>query len=102
MLGWSGSSSPCRAGSGRLPVEPVLEDRLDRSVGTGADVETAVAGRFQPVGTVLAGQAQDAEAGPIALLGVRPALQDQRGELGGARDRSPPPRRPIRSIVHSA
>ena len=30
-------------------------------------------------------QAQDAEAGPIALLGVRPALQDQLGKLGGAR-----------------
>jgi len=29
-------------------------------------------------------QAQDAEAGAVALLGMWPALQDQRGELGGA------------------
>src|SRR5438045_7210194 len=62
----------------------MLEDRLDRSVGTGADVETAVAGRLQPVSAVLPRQAQDAEAGAVALLGMGPALQDQLGELGGA------------------
>ena len=63
----------------------MLQDRLDRSVGTDADVETAIAGRFEPIGTVLPRQAQDAETGTVALLGVRPALQDQGGELGGAR-----------------
>src|SRR5712691_9278033 len=68
-------------GSGRPLVEPVLEDRLDRSVGTGADVETAVAGCLQSVGSVLPRQAQDAEAGAVALLGMWPALQDQLGEL---------------------
>ena len=76
MLGWSGNSSPWRASSRRLLVEPMLEDRLDRSVGPGADVETAVASRFQPGGAVLAAKTKDANAGPIALLGVRPALQD--------------------------
>src|SRR5260370_14088621 len=30
-------------------------------------------------------QAQDADASAVALLGMRPALQDQRGQLGGAR-----------------
>jgi hypothetical protein len=68
-----------------LPIEPVLGDRLDRSIGTGANVETAIAGRFQSLGAVLSGQTQDAETRTVALLGVGPALQDQRGELGGAR-----------------
>jgi hypothetical protein len=70
--------------SGRLLVEPMLEDRLGRSVGTGADVEAAVASRFQPVGAVLVAQAQDADASAVALPGVRPAFEDQLGELGGA------------------
>ena len=43
-----------------------------------------VASCFQPGGTVLAAQTEDADAGPIALLGVWPALQDQLGQLGGA------------------
>jgi hypothetical protein len=76
MLGWVGS---------RPPIEPVLEDRRDRSIGTGADVETAIAGRFQPLGAVLSRPPQDAETRTVALLGMRPALEDQCGELGGAR-----------------
>src|SRR5436190_20801036 len=88
---------PCRFG--RLPIEPVLEDRLDRAVGTGADIETAIAGRLQPLGAVLARQPQDAEASTVALLGMWPALQDQCGEFGGARP-SAAASRPIRSIVH--
>src|SRR6516164_1505059 len=74
---------PCRLS--RPSIQPVLEDRLDRTVGTGADIETAIAGRLQPRGAVLARQPQDAEASAVALLGMWPALQDQRGELGGAR-----------------
>ena len=35
--------------AGRMPIEAMLEDRLDRAVGAGADVETAVTGRLQPV-----------------------------------------------------
>ena len=69
----------------RLSIEPVLEDRLDRAVGTGADIQTAIAGRLQPRGAVLARQPQDAEASAVALFGMWPALQDQRGELGSAR-----------------
>src|SRR6266478_2463939 len=83
-VGVVGEQLALPGGSGRPLVEPVLEDRLDRSVGTGADVETAVAGRLQSVGAVLPRQAQDAEAGAVALLGMGPALQDQLGELGGA------------------
>ena len=37
------------------------------------------------VGAVMARQAQDADARPVALLGMRPALQDQRRHFGGAR-----------------
>jgi len=62
---------------GRPPIEPVLEDRLDRSIGTGADVETAIAGRFQPLGAVLPRQPQDAKTRTVALLGMRPALEEQ-------------------------
>ena len=76
MLGWSGNSSPWRATRAGCLSSPCFEDRLDRSVGPGADVETAVASRFQPGGAVLAAKTKDANAGPIALLGVRPALQD--------------------------
>jgi hypothetical protein len=43
----------------RTPVEAVLEDRLDRAIGTGADIEATVAGRLQPRGAVMACQAQD-------------------------------------------
>src|SRR3954447_2974088 len=60
----------------RAAIETVLEDRLDRAVGAGADVEAALAGRFQPVGAVMPRQTQDADGGAVSLLGVRPALQD--------------------------
>jgi len=80
MLGWLGSNSPCRAvWAGRLSSPCLRIDWRSRT-----DVEAAVAGRFQAVGAVLPDQAQDAEAGAVALFGVRPALQDQLGKLGGA------------------
>ena len=53
-VGMIGQQLALPSSSGRLLVEPMLEDRLDRSVGTGADVEAAVASRFQPTGAVLA------------------------------------------------
>ena len=58
------------------PVEPVLDDRLDRSMGTGADIEAAAASRFRPVGAVLAAQAENTDAGAVALLGVTTAPQE--------------------------
>ena len=85
----------------RTAVEAMLEDRLDRAVGAGADVEAALAGRFQPVGAVMARQAQNADGSSVSLFGVRPALQDQRDELGGARPMAAASAR-MRSIVHSA
>src|ERR1700730_18161592 len=83
-VGVVGQQLALPGGAGRPFVEPMLEDRLDRPVGTGADVETAIAGRLQPVGAVLPRQAQYAEAGAVALLGMWPAVQNQLGELGGA------------------
>ena len=53
----------------RAPVEAVLEDRLDQAVGAGADVETAVAARLQPLDAIMARQPQDADAGSVALFG---------------------------------
>src|SRR3954469_18634541 len=75
---------PCRPRRGAA-IEAVLEDRLDRAVRAGADVEAALAGRFQAVGPVMARQAQNADRGAVSLLRMWPALQDQRNELGGVR-----------------
>jgi hypothetical protein len=69
----------------RSPVETVFKDRLDRAVGAGADVEAAAAGRLQARGAVMVRQAQNANARPVALFGMRPALQNQRCQFGGAR-----------------
>ncbi|MGG5890809.1 hypothetical protein ACLF3G_27335 [Falsiroseomonas sp. HC035] len=42
----------------------------DRAIAAGADIETALAGRLHPASAAAAHQAEDAEAGPEALLGV--------------------------------
>ena len=73
-----------RAWPSRLPVKAMIEDRRDRAIGAGADVEPAVARRPYARGAILARQAQDAETGAIVLLRVRPAFQDEGGKLGGA------------------
>src|SRR5216684_2354360 len=67
----------------RLAIEAVLQDRVDRSVGPGADLEAAAAGRLEAVDAVLAGEPQDAQAGAEALLGVRAAAQDHVDQGGG-------------------
>ena len=69
------------ARGGVCAIEAVLQDGVDRAVGARADVEAAVAGGFETIASVLACQAEDAEAGPEALLRVRLALQDQCREL---------------------
>ena len=57
-------------------VEPVLEDRVDVSVRADADGERSPTGRFEPLGAVVASQPQDAQDGPIALLGMGTRLDD--------------------------
>src|SRR6266851_6890157 len=66
-----------------LPIEAVLKDGVDRAVRSGADLEAAAARRLEPLDTVLAGQPQDAETGAEALLGMRPAAQDDLDQGGG-------------------
>src|SRR5256885_17222028 len=72
------------------PVEAVLEDRIDVAIGAGLDGAGPGARRFEPLPAVALGQAQDAEARAIALLGmrtVREDLLDQGGRLGADRAR---------------
>ena len=57
-------------GAGRL-VLAVPQDGGDRGVGARAERERAGAGSIDPFGPVLAHQAQDADAGAEALLGMR-------------------------------
>src|SRR2546423_548735 len=81
---WDSARARPRAARGAA-IETVFEDRWDGAVGAGADVEAALAGRFKPVGPVMARQAQNADRGAVSLFGVRPALQDQRHQLGCVR-----------------
>src|ERR1700730_8659494 len=66
-----------------VPIELVVEDGTDRSVGERADVDGARGGGFQTCDTERSCQAQDAKAGSEALLGVRPVLQDELAERCG-------------------
>jgi hypothetical protein len=56
---------------------------LIRTIGAGTDLEAAPARRFEPIRAVLACQAQDAEAGAEALLGMWSAAQDHFDQGGG-------------------
>src|SRR5437867_841874 len=72
------------------PVEAVLEDRIDVAIGAGLDGAGPGARRFEPLPAVALGQAQDAEARAIALLGMRTVREDrldQGGRLGADRAR---------------
>jgi len=55
------------------------------AVGAGADSAGAATGLFQPRVAVAFGQPQDAQAGAVALLGVRPVGEDGFDERGGVR-----------------
>jgi hypothetical protein len=69
----------------RPAVEAVLEDRNDAAVGARVELEAAPARGFEPAGAVLSREAQDAQAGPEPLLRMRPALEDDRRQLGCVR-----------------
>ena len=66
-----------------LAIEAVLEDGVDRAVGSGADLESSLACRLEAIDTVLAGEPQDAQAGAEALLRMGPAAQDDLDQRGG-------------------
>ena len=57
-------------GHGHL-VEPLLEDLFDRGVMARADLQRARGRGFQPFGAKPLAQAEDADAGAVALLGMR-------------------------------
>ena len=69
----------------RPTVEAVLEDRIDAAVGASVELEAAPARGFEPAGAVLSREAQDAQASPEPLLRMRPALEDDRRQLGCVR-----------------
>src|SRR3954465_1741806 len=84
-----------------LAIELFVEDRAHRAVGQRTDLDGARGRRFETIGAERPHQAHDAQTGTEALLGMRPALQDQlaQGGRSGA-DRSGSMR--MRSTVQSA
>src|SRR5580692_3457419 len=60
----------------RAPIELVVEDGFDGAVGPGADFDGPLGGGFEARGAEGAGEANNAETGAIALLGMGPALED--------------------------
>lgn len=70
-------------GRGRL-IEPVVEDRPDRSIGARADVERPAACRFNPLAAEAFDETDDTEAGPEALFGMRAIGQDLLAQQGRA------------------
>ena len=66
-------------------MEVVLQDRMDRRIGSGADGQGPFAGCFQGLRAVRLGQAHDAKAGTEALFGMTAVAQDdldQRRRVG--------------------
>jgi hypothetical protein len=65
--------------SAPLAIAVGLQDRTDRGVGAGADLERAGAGGLKPLGAVALGQPKDADAGaegtspPVPRRDHRPA-----------------------------
>src|SRR5215469_11381243 len=58
-------------------IELVVEDGANRAVSERADLDGARGGSLQTCDTECPGQAENAEAGSEALLGMRSALQDK-------------------------
>src|SRR5262245_48064502 len=70
-------------GGEREAIEAVFEDRVDVPIGARLDGAGARASGFEPGAAVALGEAQDAQAGAIALLGVRAIGEDGADEGGG-------------------
>ena len=67
-----------------MAIEAVLQDRVERAVGLGADLEAAPAGGLEPGDAILASEPHDADAGTEAVLGMRAAAQNDLDQGGGA------------------
>src|SRR5436190_3096000 len=74
---------PVRGGCGPFGIELLLQDRVDRGVGTCADLKRPAAGRLQPLPAKTLGQADDADRGAEALLGVRALADDDLDQRRG-------------------
>src|SRR5277367_3485969 len=59
-----------------LAIAVGLQDRVDRAVGSRADLQRPAAGSLQPLGPVVFDEPHDADAGAEALLGVGALAQD--------------------------
>ncbi len=70
----------------------MFQDRLDVAIRPRARRDGTGAGRLESLGAVLLRQAEEPEAGAIALLGMRTALENRRDQrFRVATDRRPPP-----------
>jgi transposase len=58
------------------PIEFVVEDGFDGAICPGADLDGALGGGLEARRAEGAGEANDAETGAVALLGMGPALED--------------------------
>src|SRR3990172_2422306 len=86
---WVGGRGRCFRQGGA--VQAVPEDRLDASVGAGANGEGPGAGALQALWAVAAGEPENAEAGAIAHLWMGPLGEDGLDERGGTVSDALPP-----------
>ena len=66
-------------------IEAVLEDRVDVTIGARTDTKSAGARGLEALVAVALGEAEEAEARAIALLGMGPALEDGLDQRLGVR-----------------
>src|SRR6185312_5112322 len=91
---------PVRGRCRPLAIEVVLQDRVDRAIRAGTDLERTTASGFEPFAAIAFGEPQDADAGAEALLGMRAFLQDDLDERRGvAPDLTGFPPQPLRRPV---
>src|ERR1700749_497216 len=69
----------------RLPIEPVVEGGFDGPGGSGADLDGALGGGFETRRAEGPGEADDAQTGAVALLGMGPALENVLAQRRGGR-----------------
>src|SRR5471030_1172195 len=71
---------------GEGAIEPVLQDRLDRAVGGGADIVAAPGRSLDALRSIAFHEAENAEARAEALLGMGLCLHDrlEQRDRGGA------------------
>ena len=67
----------------RLAIKRAFQDGLHAGIGAGSGRQGAPRRRFQALVREALAQAQDAETGSIAHLGMRPAFQNGGEQLGG-------------------